>query len=135
MRKLGVDYGDARIGLALSDPLGIIASGLETYKTHGFNYDLDYITKIIKEQGVDTVVMGMPLNMDGSAGERAEKTKEFGDKLALRSGVKVEYLDERLTTVQSERLLIEAGARRDKRKDVIDMVAATIILQAYLDKN
>lgn len=134
MKKLGIDYGDSRIGIALSDSLNILASGKETYKTHGFNYDIAYIEKFAKDNNVDVVIFGLPINMDGTLGERAEKTKEFAEKFSAKSGIKIEYVDERLTTVESERRLIEIGTRRDKRKEVIDMVAATIILQAYLDK-
>lgn len=134
MKKLGIDYGDSRIGIALSDSLNILASGKETYKTHGFNYDIAYIEKFAKDNNVDVVIFGLPINMDGTLGERAEKTKEFAEKFSAKSGIKIEYVDERLTTVESERRLIEIGTRRDKRKEVIDMVAATIILQSYLDK-
>lgn len=134
MRKLGLDFGDARIGLALSDPLGIFASGLETYHRKNLDADLQYIANLIKEKQVDTVVAGLPINMDGSMGPRVEKTKEFCQKLQEVCEVKIEYLDERLTTVAAEKMLIQADVRREDRKKVIDKVAATIILQSFLDR-
>ena len=134
MRKLGLDFGDARIGLALSDPLGIFATGLETYKRKNLDEDLQHIANLIKEKQVDTVVAGLPINMDGSMGPRVEKTKEFCEKLQEVCDIRIEYLDERLTTVAAEKMLIEQDVRREDRKKVIDKVAATIILQSFLDK-
>jgi len=136
MRKLGIDYGDAKLGFALSDPTGIIASPLEVYtrKHYPIDADLKYIAELIKAKEVDTVVIGLPINMDGSKGERAQKSLDFGDKIKEKCGVNIEYIDERLTTVSAERYLLEANVRRDKRKEVIDKVAAQIILQSYLDR-
>ena len=134
MRKLGIDYGDARLGFALSDPMGIIASPLEVYQRRGEENDFKYIAELIKAKEVDTAVIGLPVNMDGSSGDRAQKSKDFGDKLKAKCGVKVEYIDERLTTVSAERYLIEGNVRREKRKEVIDKIAAQIILQSYLDR-
>ncbi len=133
MRKMCLDYGDVRIGIALSDMLGIIASGLETYTRKDEDTDIEYILKLIQDNSVDTVVIGLPINMDGTSGERAEVTKAFGSKLAEKTTAKVVYLDERLSSVSAEKLLIQADVRRDKRKQVIDKLAATIILQNYLD--
>ena len=134
MRKLGLDFGDARIGLAISDPLGLFATGLETYHRKNLEKDIQHIASLIKEKQVDTVVAGLPLNMDGSEGIRVEKTKEFCEKLQEVCEIKVEYLDERLTTVSAEKMLIQADVRREDRKKVIDKVAATIILQSFLDR-
>ena len=135
MRKLGLDFGDARIGLALSDPLGIFATGLETYHRKNLDADLKHIANLIQEKQVDTVVAGLPINMDGSMGPRVDKTKEFCEKLQeVCEGIVIEYLDERLTTVAAEKMLIEADVRREDRKKVIDKVAATIILQSFLDR-
>lgn len=134
MRKLGVDFGDARIGLALSDPLGIFASGLETYKRKNLQADISHIVNLIKEKDVDTLVVGLPLNMDGTAGIRVEKTKEFCEEILKVCNVKIEYSDERLTTVEAEKMLISADVRREDRKKVIDKVAATLILQNYLNR-
>ncbi|MDE7349290.1 MAG: Holliday junction resolvase RuvX, partial [Clostridia bacterium] len=132
MKYLAIDLGDARTGIAVSES-GIIATGLETYKRAGLQRDLQHIADLVKQYKVDVVVFGLPLNMDGTAGERVEKTKAFAEKLQPLIDAKIEYEDERLTTVVAEEMLIEGGMRRDKRKQVIDKIAATIILQAYLD--
>ena len=133
MRKMCLDYGDVRIGIAMSDMLGIIASGLETYTRKDEQTDLEYISKLIKDNSVDTVVIGLPINMDGTSGTRVEVTKAFGEKLGAMTTAKVVYMDERLSSVSAEKLLIEADVRRDKRNQVIDKIAPTIILQNYLD--
>ena len=133
MKHLSIDLGDVRIGLATSDIMGIIATGLETYRRVDPDKDIDYIAKLVKDLGVEVVVIGLPVNMDGSSGERVQKAKEFGQMLSQKVSAKIDYQDERLTTVTSERMLIEAGVRREKRKHVIDKIAATIILQTYLD--
>lgn len=134
MKVMGLDLGDARIGIAISDMLGIIANGYETYKRVEMSKDVNYIAELIKKTEVSTVVLGLPINMDGTSGIRVDKTKEFAQLLAQQiPDVKIDYQDERLTTVTSERMLIQAGVRREKRKQVIDKVASTIILQTYLD--
>ena len=133
MRKMALDYGEVRIGIAFSDMLNIIANGYETYTRRDLQTDLDYLVNLAKEKQVDTIILGLPINMDGSEGERAEATRAFGEKLQTISGLTVKYLDERLTSASAERLLIEADMRREKRKQVIDKVSATIILQNYLD--
>lgn len=133
MRKMCLDYGDVRIGIALSDPMGIIANGLETYIRKDEQTDLEHIVQLIKDNSVDTIVIGLPINMDGTSGDRVSVTKTFGEKLAGLTSAKVVYMDERLSSVSAEKLLIEADVRRDKRKQVIDKLAATIILQNYLD--
>ncbi len=135
MRKLALDVGDVRIGLALSDITSLIASGYETYVRKGVPADYEYIRDFIKKNAVDGVVIGLPVNMDGSEGARVEITRAFGEELKeFIPEIPVSYLDERLTTVQAERMLIDGGVRREKRKKVIDKVAATLILQAYLDR-
>lgn len=134
MRKLGIDFGDARIGLAISDPLGMIASGLDTLKSAGMEKDSNTIASLCKKHEVDTIVLGLPLNMDGSSGARVEKTKIFADILKEKTGLKIEFVDERLTTVESEKILIELGRKRDQRKEVIDKISAIIILQNYLNR-
>ena len=133
MKYLAIDLGDARTGIAVSES-GIIATGLETYKRAGLQRDLQYIADLVKQYKIDVVVFGLPLNMDGTAGERVEKTKAFAEQLQSLIDAKIDYEDERLTTVVAEEMLIEGGMRRDKRKKVIDKIAATIILQAYLDR-
>ena len=134
-RKIGLDVGDVRIGVAVSDLMGLCANPRETYvrKKEDADADIAYFVEYAKREDADAFVVGLPRNMDGSEGPRAEITRAFGDALAERSGLPVIYVDERLTTVSAERLLIGADVRRDKRKKVIDKVAATIILQSYLD--
>jgi putative Holliday junction resolvase len=133
MRVLGIDYGDKRIGFALSDQLRIIASPLEVYYRKSLRQDLDYIKKLIQSNQVDTVVIGLPINMDGTLGERALKTQEFGEMLKSVIDIPIVYVDERWTSKESERILIESNIRREKRKVLVDKVAAQNILQRYLD--
>lgn len=131
---MALDFGDARIGIAMSDIMKIIANGYETYKRVNEEKDLQYIAGLVKPNMVDEIVFGLPINMDGTEGERVLKTRDFAEKLQnLVPNVKISFQDERLTTVTGERMLIEAGVRREKRKGVIDKIAATIILQQYLD--
>lgn len=133
-RVMALDFGDARIGIAMSDIMKIIANGYETYKRVGEEQDLKYIAALVKPNLVDEIVFGLPINMDGTEGDRVVRTREFAEKLGgLVPDVKIVFQDERLTTVTGERMLIEAGVRREKRKGVIDKIAATIILQQYLD--
>ncbi len=134
-RKVALDVGDVRIGVAVSDMLGIIANPRETYVRKGktFEDDINYFVKYAKEEDADAFVIGLPMNMDGTEGPRAEVTREFGEALKEASGLQIIYVDERLTTVSAERMLIGADVRREKRKQIIDKVAATIILQSYLD--
>lgn len=134
-RKVALDVGDVRIGVAVSDMLGITANPRETYVRKGktFEEDIAYFVEYAKTEDADAFVIGLPMNMDGTEGPRAEVTRQFGEALQEASGLKVIYVDERLTTVSAERMLIGADVRREKRKQVIDKVAATIILQSYLD--
>ena len=134
-RKMGIDYGDKRIGIAMTDALCIISSPFEVYQNKGEDDALYHITQLIKEYNVDEVAMGLPLNMDGTEGERALIHKAFGEKLANLSGVKVFYVDERLTSAEAEEILISSGVRREKRKELIDKISAQIILQTYIDRN
>ena len=132
-RKMGIDYGDKRIGIAMTDALCIISSPFEVYQNKGEEDALNHIVGLIKQYDVDEVAMGLPLNMDGSEGERALIHKAFGEKLALISGVKVEFVDERLTSAEAEEILISSGVRREKRKELIDKISAQIILQTYIN--
>lgn len=134
-KKIGLDVGDVRIGIAVSDMLGMIANARESYTRKGLEKDLRYFTDLAKAENADAFVLGLPKNMDGTDGERVEVTREFGDKLHEFSGLPVVYMDERLSTVAAERMLIQADVRREKRKKVIDKVAACIILQNYLDSH
>lgn len=133
--KIALDVGDVRIGVAVSDLLGITANPRETYvrKKNDVDADIAYFCEYAKREDADAFVLGLPKNMDGTEGPRAEVTRQFGDMLEKASGISVYYQDERLTTVSAERMLIDADVRREKRKKVIDKVAATIILQSYLD--
>lgn len=135
--KIALDVGDVRIGVAVSDLLGITANPRETYvrKKNDVDADIAYFCEYAKREEADAFVLGLPKNMDGTEGPRAEVTRQFGDMLEKASGISVYYQDERLTTVSAERMLIDADVRREKRKKVIDKVAATIILQAYLDSH
>ena len=135
MRKLCLDIGSVRIGVARSDYMNIIASPLEVYtRTKSIKNDAKYIANLVKETEVDEVVVGLPLNMNGTAGPSVEMIKTFVQELQNYTDVKIVFQDERLSTVSAEKILIESNMRRDKRKTVIDKIAATIILQNYLDK-
>ena len=136
-RKIALDVGDVRIGVAVSDLLGITANPRETYvrKKGDTNADFEYFCEYAKREEADAFVLGLPKNMDGTEGDRAVVMRQFGDMLQEASGLPVLYQDERLTTVSAERMLIDADVRREKRKKVIDKVAATIILQSYLDSH
>ena len=134
-KTMAVDLGERRIGIALSDIMGIIASGLETYERKDLVTDCKYIAGLVSKHGVKEIVVGLPKNMDGTSGERVEKTYEFCEKLKEYTQEKIVYYDERLTTVAAEKLLISADVSRQKRKTVIDKLAATIILQDYLNFN
>lgn len=135
MRKIALDVGTVRIGIATSDPMGIIASGYETFvRSKDEEGDLKKIALLAEEKLADTFVIGLPLNMDGTEGEKVAEIREFADKLSRFTDKKIVFQDERLTTVSAEKVLIESGMRREKRKQVIDKVAATIILQSYLNR-
>ena len=134
-RKMGIDYGDKRIGIAFTDFLCTIASPYEVYKTVSEEEDLKYLTLLAKKQEADVIVIGLPLNMDGTEGERAEVTRSFGEKLGNLSGLKITYIDERLTSLEAEDILISAGVRREKRKELIDKISAQLILESYLNQN
>ena len=139
MRKIGLDVGDKTIGVAVSDGLDITAQGVMTIERIGIKKDTGKVLDLIKEYDCDTVVIGLPLKLDGSDSPQTEKVREFRQKLENKlkgSGmnhIKVEFYGERLTTVMAEKVLIEADMRRNKRKEIIDRQAAIIILQGYLD--
>jgi len=133
MRYLGLDVGDRRIGIALSDETETLATGLETIERVGPRRDLRSIADLAETHDVGEVVVGLPRNMDGSLGPRAQKTLEFMDALRPRLGVPVVAWDERLTSVVATRALIEGGVSRRNRKGAVDKVSAVLILQNYLD--
>jgi putative Holliday junction resolvase len=134
-RILGLDVGDKRIGVAISDPLGITAAGLETVRRTNSQADLACVQKIAERHGAVQIVIGLPLNMDGSTGEQAEKTKAFGRKLARVTGLPVVYEDERLSTISAIRTLTLQGKKTGHKKELVDMQAAAIILQKFLDRH
>ena len=133
MRKIGLDYGDARIGIALSDLLQTIASPYDTLWRTTLEEDLNYFYNLAKNNDVELVVIGLAYNMDGSEGDRVKLTKEFGDKLSIRLGIPVTYIDERLSSVEAEEILKREHVPPLKRKGLIDKIAASIILQGYLN--
>ncbi|MGB9779483.1 MAG: Holliday junction resolvase RuvX [Caldanaerobacter sp.] len=134
MRVLGLDLGDKTIGVAVSDASSTIAQGITTIRRKSFVEDVKAIEEIVKKYEVEKVVVGLPKNMNGSIGPQGEKVIRFGEKLKEALEIPVVFWDERLTTLQAERLLIEGvDMSRGKRKKVVDKLAATIILQSYLD--
>ncbi|HPG92578.1 MAG TPA: Holliday junction resolvase RuvX [Clostridia bacterium] len=132
-RILALDVGDARIGLAASDLMQIIANPLETYHRKKNDNDFLYIADLAKQKEVELIVCGLPLGMNNLENEQTQKTRAFIEKLSKFTNLPVRFIDERLTTVSAEKVLIEGNVRRENRKGVIDKVAATIILQNYLD--
>lgn len=134
MRSMSLDVGTRTIGIAVSDLLGMIAGGVETIKRTSPERDFERIGELIKEHDVDTLVVGYPKNMNGTIGERAQSCEAMAEELRERfAGVQVVLWDERLSTVAAEKVLVDADLRRKKRKKVIDMMAAVVILQNYLD--
>lgn len=140
MRQLGLDVGDKTIGVAVSDELDITAQGVTTIDRVGIRKDAGKVMDYVREYDCDTVVMGLPINLDGSDSVQTEKVREFRTMLEnkMRSSgmadVKVEWQDERFTTVIAERVLMEANMKRKSRKEVVDKQAAIIILQSYMDR-
>ena len=136
MRIMGLDYGSKTVGVAVSDSLGLTAQALETITREDENKlrkTCARLEELIREYEIETIVLGDPKNMNNTLGDRVEKTESFKTMLERRTGLPVVLWDERLTTVQSERILQESGVRRENRKAVIDKVAAGLILQGYLD--
>ena len=136
MRIMGLDYGSKTVGVAISDELLLTAQGKEIIRRNEENKlrkTLARIEQLIQEYGVEKIVLGLPLNMDESVSERSQLCLEFKDKIERRTGIPVEMLDERLTTVEADEIMDEAGIKGKKRKEYVDMIAAQIILQDYLD--
>ena len=136
MRIMGLDYGSKTVGVAVSDPLGLTAQGIETIQRKEENKlrrTCARIEELIREYGVEKIVLGFPKHMNNDIGERAQKSLEFRDMLTRRTGLEVIMWDERLTTAEGERTLIESSVRRENRKKYIDKIAAVFILQGYLD--
>ena len=136
MRIMGLDFGSKTVGVAISDALLVTAQGIEIIRRKEENklrQTLARIEELLVEYEVEEIVLGLPKNMNATEGIRAELTMEFKEKLERRTGLPVHMWDERLTTVAADKTMMEAGIRREKRKDYVDMIAATLILQGYLD--
>jgi putative Holliday junction resolvase len=134
MRILGLDIGEKTIGMAISDPLGWTAQGIDTIRRKGhLEEDLTNLKIVIDEYGVEEIVVGLPKNMNGTLGPSAERTQKMADVIAHETGLPVKMWDERLSTMAAEKTLLEGNVSRGKRKKVIDKMAAVIILQGYLD--
>jgi len=135
MRTLGIDYGRQRFGLSISDASGILATPLSPYRrSHSLARDLTHLANLIFERHVTTIVVGLPLHMNGSHGEMASEAETFARALRGKTGLPTELYDERLTSSEAERVLLEADVSRTKRKALRDSLAATLILQGYLDR-
>ena len=136
MRIIGLDFGSKTVGVAVSDELLITAQGIEIVRRKSENklrQTLAEIERLIEEYEVEKIVLGNPLHMNGTSGIRAELSAEFKEKLERRTGLPVILWDERLTTVEADEIMMEAGVRREHRKEYVDKIAATLILQGYLD--
>lgn len=136
MRILGLDYGSKTVGVAVSDPLLITAQGVEIIRRDSENKirkTLQRIEELIAQYEVEKIVLGHPKNMNGTDGDRSEKSLEFKDMLERRTGIPVVMWDERLTTVSADKVMMESGIRREHRKDYVDEIAAMLILQNYLE--
>jgi len=134
MRSLGLDIGDKRIGVALSDPEGILASPFTIISCTDDRTDVEAIINIVNQQQVKQVIVGLPRSMDGSIGRQAEKVEAFAQKLCSHTEVPVEFRDERLTTVSAKRLMQSVGKKKTRKKARDDAIAAALILQSYLDE-
>ena len=132
-RVLALDLGKRRIGLALSDPLGVTAQGLETLQRTTIREDLAYLSALIAERGVTLILLGNPLHMNGHEGRGSEHAREFAARLEAATSVPVQLWDERLTTVQAQRVLRESGASIEKRAKAVDRLSAVILLESFLD--
>lgn len=133
MRILGIDYGEKRIGMAVSDPLGITAQGLPTIERTNIQDDLQKILNVVREKEVGEIVVGLPKNMNNSLGEKAQAVLNFVALLKKDINIPINVIDERLSTVRANRAMLEGDLSRKKRKSRVDMIAAQLILQGYLD--
>ncbi len=133
MKILGLDYGEARIGVAVSDVFGIVATPLETISTHDREKQLESCAALARENRVEKLVLGLPMRMDGTHGHRAEYTEAFARDLSILTGLPYEMWDERFSSAEAHRLLEAGGVSGKKRKTKVDKIAAVLILQGYLD--
>ena len=132
-RVLALDLGKRRIGLAMSDELGLTAQGLETLERTNIREDLGKLSQLIAEKNVSLVLMGQPLHMSGHEGRQSEYTRDFAGRLQKATGVAIQFWDERLTTVEAQRVLRQSGIGIQKRAQAVDRLAAVILLESYLD--
>ncbi|MGH9660042.1 MAG: Holliday junction resolvase RuvX [Bryobacteraceae bacterium] len=133
MRVLALDLGKRRIGLAISDELGVTAQGLETYERTSLRVDVERLAELMESRGVELILLGEPLHMSGDAGSQAAWVRDFGGRLSRRTGRPVRYWDERLTSREADRVLRSSGISIEKRARAIDRLSAVILLQSYLD--
>ncbi|MCI5892897.1 MAG: Holliday junction resolvase RuvX [Clostridiales bacterium] len=133
MKILGIDFGDSRTGFAISDELGFGASTLDNFKSHSIIKVADYAAQLAEELGAEKIVLGFPKNMNGTVGERGEKTQRLKEELSKRTDIPVILWDERLTTVSAHNLMNVTNVRGKKRKESVDSISAAFILQSYLD--
>ncbi len=136
MRMLGIDYGEARVGIAITDPLNITVQGIETIQRNGSDkVILKRLDELFKSYEVDTIVVGMPLNLDGTMSERAKVTKQFIHKLKCKyNKMKIDMMDERLTTVEAHKTMNFLEVNKNKKKNIVDTISAVYILETYLNK-
>ena len=138
MKLMALDYGSKTVGVAMTDALGITAQGKEIIKRKSPNklrQTLARIVQLTEENNVEKIILGLPLNLDGTCGDRVEKTKEFAEKIKARIDIPIEFEDERLTTVEAYEIMDELKIPRDKRDDYVDMIAAVVILEQYMNNN
>lgn len=137
MRIIGIDYGEARTGFAISDELGITAQGLETINSNGSDkVILKKIDELLEKYNIDTIVVGMPYHMNGDISERVELTKKFIHKLKCKYNMlKIDYIDERLTTILANRTMHFLGIDKNKKKNIVDTISAVYILETYMNRN
>lgn len=134
MKLLGVDYGEARTGLARSDALGLYAVGLGNIKSYQMEKAADEIARVACEMGAERIVIGKPLHMNGTCGEKVEKVERLASLIRERIDIPIDFYDERLTTMSAHKILSQSGVRAKNRKDIIDSLAAELILQGYMDQ-
>lgn len=138
MRIMGLDFGSKTVGVAVTDPLGMTAQGLEIIRRESpkkIRKTLARIDELVKQYNVEKIVLGYPVMLDGTEGERVEKTKEFAEMLHKRTGKEIIFQDERLTTVEAYEIMDEAGIKKEDRYKYVDQIAATIILEDYMNEN
>ncbi len=134
MRIMGVDFGDARVGLSLCDPTETLAGGIGFVKVSGIGSAVKAVSQKVSEHRAELIVCGLPINMNGTQGEKVQRVKIFAERLSEETGVKVEFIDERLTTVMAHSFMNQTGTHGKKRKESVDTLSAQIILQTYLDR-